>query len=90
MIFTDGTHLVSDESIEELTAFALEIGMREDWLQKNTKHPHYDLKGRMRNAARRAGAIPVRPRGVVMACALMSEGAHCRWTREDVLALRTG
>lgn len=43
MILTDGTHLVSDSSIEELHAFALNMGLRRHWFQVHRLHPHYDL-----------------------------------------------
>jgi len=44
-IFTDGVHLISDESLEELHAFAGRMGLRRCWFQggKHQRHPHYDL-----------------------------------------------
>ena len=44
MIFTDGVHLISDESLDELHAFAAAIGLKRVWFQ--TRPPgrhHYDL-----------------------------------------------
>jgi len=61
MILTDGTHLVSDESRQELHRFARYIGLQRDWFQ-NKEIPHYEFKSRrMRNRALRAGAKFVTP-----------------------------
>lgn len=44
MILTDGVHLISDESLEELHKFALKIGLKRCWFQGGSRrHPHYDL-----------------------------------------------
>lgn len=57
MIYTDGVHLISDQSIEELHVFAIRIGLKPSWFQNNPRHPHYDLLSmRMRARAVRAGA----------------------------------
>lgn len=61
MILTDGTHLVSDESMQEIHRFARYIGLQRKWFQ-NRNFPHYKLKSlRMRNRALRAGAKFVTP-----------------------------
>ncbi len=59
MIYTDGIHLISSESLEELHTFAVErIGLKRKWLHNSPRHPHYDL---MTDAAvdraLRAGAV---------------------------------
>ena len=36
-------HMVSDRSVEELHAFASEMGLRRGWFQGG-RHPHYDLR----------------------------------------------
>jgi len=62
MIMTDGTHLVSSESLDELHTFARTIGLRRGWFQ-NHRIPHYDLFGwRMLQKAMEAGAqmLPAR------------------------------
>jgi len=41
MIYTDGTHIISDASLEELHVFARKIGLKRQWFQ-NHRHPHYD------------------------------------------------
>ena len=47
MILTDGVHLISDRSLEELHAFALDIGLKRCWFQGGKRrHPHYDLTTR--------------------------------------------
>jgi hypothetical protein len=57
--FQDGSaHLISDESDEELHAFAATIGLKRRWFQKGSA-PHYDLSVRRYQAAIRAGAKPV-------------------------------
>lgn len=43
MIITDGVHLVSTESEEELHQFAHRMGLKHSWYQDNGRHPHYDL-----------------------------------------------
>jgi len=43
MIITDGIHLTSTESEEELHAFASKIGLKKEWYQCHPDHPHYDL-----------------------------------------------
>jgi hypothetical protein len=48
MILTDGTHLVSDESLEELHTFAKRLGLKLFWFQPG-RHPHYDLTTRRMN-----------------------------------------
>ena len=52
MILTDGTHLVSTDSEEELHRFAGRMGLRREWYQGHADHPHYDLT--TERAARRA------------------------------------
>jgi hypothetical protein len=50
-------HLTAD-SVGELNAFAVKIGMRKSWLQySNQEMPHYDLVASKRAAAVRNGAI---------------------------------
>jgi hypothetical protein len=43
MIYTDGTHVISDISLDELHAFAKLIGFKKEWFQDNKKYQHYDL-----------------------------------------------
>lgn len=43
MILTDGVHMMSDASLEELHAFASKIGLKRRWFQAHPLHPHYDL-----------------------------------------------
>lgn len=61
MIYTDGIHLVSDESVEELHEFAAKIGCQKWWfdhsIKKNPKHPHYNIWGVILKRALAAGAI---------------------------------
>lgn len=57
MIYTDGVHLISDTSTDELHEFAQKIGLRREWYQDHSRHPHYDLLSKKVKArALRAGA----------------------------------
>jgi hypothetical protein len=48
-------HLVSDTSLEELHAFAHELGLRREWFQQKSI-PHYDLTGAAYDRAVELGA----------------------------------
>ena len=43
MIFTDGIHLISDFSIDELHYFAQAIELKSHWFHSHPRHPHYDF-----------------------------------------------
>ncbi len=43
MILTDGVHLISDISLEELHDFVRRMGFRRPWYHDHPVHPHYDL-----------------------------------------------
>lgn len=58
MVVTDGTHLVSTD-LDELHAFAASIGLKREWFQDHTRHPHYDLFGCKVKQALEAGALEV-------------------------------
>ena len=45
MIWFDGIHMASDESIEELYAEANKIGLKKEWLH-NGRIPHFDVWGK--------------------------------------------
>lgn len=53
-------HMFPDGSIDELVRFAVRIGMKEKWLQKGRRGlVHFDLTKSRREAAIKAGAIPL-------------------------------
>ncbi len=58
MILVDKTgHMVSDSSLMELHQQAQKMGLKREWFQNHSKHPHYDLTTqRMRNKALMCGA----------------------------------
>ena len=56
-------HLIAD-SVEELIAFAEEIGMRREWFQPRSS-PHFDLTADGRETAIHNGAIPLSNREFV-------------------------
>ncbi|MDP8900849.1 MAG: DUF4031 domain-containing protein [Actinomycetota bacterium] len=57
-------HMVSDRSVEELHAFASEIGLRRRWFQGGPR-PHYDLRPSRRRVAVSKGAEEVGARELV-------------------------
>jgi hypothetical protein len=68
-IYTDGTHMVSDENLEELHSFAVEIGLKRHWFEGLRKgHPHYDLMKSKKELAIENGAILVSPKKIVKIC----------------------
>lgn len=58
MILTDGLHLVSDSSLDELHEFAASIGLKRCWYRRG----HYDLFGNKLSVAVAHGAKMVHPR----------------------------
>jgi len=68
-VFTDGVHLISDTSLDELHAFAKFMGLKRVWFQSNSRHPHYDLTTwRARCRAIIKGAVPTNSRVIVERC----------------------
>ena len=66
MLITDGVHLVSTESEEELHNFAGRLGLCRNWYQGDNDHPHYDLTSRSKiEKAVSMGARFVRPRDII-------------------------
>lgn len=66
MILTDGTHLISDTSEEELHEFWNYLGFKRSWFQDG-KYPHYDLT--TKNAYKKAlnaGAVQCPPRNIIL------------------------
>lgn len=54
-------HLTAD-SLAELHAFALSVGINRCWYHAHPRHPHYDITDPQRAAALLAGAIVVSSR----------------------------
>lgn len=52
----EACHLYAD-TVAELHAFAVRIGLNRSWFQDRADFPHYDLTGRIREVAVRGGAI---------------------------------
>ncbi|MCJ7527469.1 MAG: DUF4031 domain-containing protein [Methyloceanibacter sp.] len=57
-ILTDGLHLVSNSSLDELHEFAASIGLKRCWYRRG----HYDLFGNKLSVAVAHGAKTVHPR----------------------------
>lgn len=67
MIYTDGIHLVSDFSVDELHKFARAVGLKRSWFQNHERYPHYDLTtNRIRNRAVKMGAKVVSSRQLII------------------------
>ncbi len=63
-------HLATDGSIEELHAFALQIGIPRFAFHGHARHLHYDLRADGRARAVAAGAIEVSSKELVRRCFL--------------------
>lgn len=64
MILTDGHHLVSTKSLDELHSFARHVGLPPGWFQDH-RFPHYDICGRKREEVFRNRARIVTSRQLV-------------------------
>lgn len=42
MIYTDGVHLIAG-NLQELHIFAKSVGLKRQWFQERSHHPHYDI-----------------------------------------------
>lgn len=83
MIITDGIHLISDESIEELHKFAKKLGLKRSWFQDHKKHPHYDLTSiRMKEKAIKMGCVFIGSRDLVRLNRGRGNRGQTRGTRE--------
>ena len=76
------SHLISDESIAELLAFATALGLKSTWFQHNSPDslPHLDVTPGFRTRAIAAGAIPVDKYGFVAAVKRYRERNPGPWT----------
>ena len=77
-------HLASDASVDELHAFANDLGVRRLAFQDD----HYDVSSALRDAAVARGAIPVTSRALVAALrvsGLRVRGRRVRWREADPL-----
>lgn len=48
MIYCDGVHLISDQGVDHLHAYAQSIGIKRCWFHSSSSYPHYDLPKSMR------------------------------------------
>lgn len=65
MIYTDGIHMMSDESLEELHEFAKKIGLKRHRFHNHPRHPHYDLTKERERFAYLYGAKKVSSKSIV-------------------------
>lgn len=52
-------HHMTADSLEELHAFAAQVGIKSCWFHRGTRHPHYDVTTDQRAKAIAAGAEEV-------------------------------
>jgi hypothetical protein len=64
MVYTDKVHMVAD-NLGELHDFATRIGLRREWFQNHSRHPHYDLWGSRLKSALNRGAVVVNSKEIV-------------------------
>lgn len=85
-IYTDGIHMVSNESLNELHAFAEKIGLKRHWFEGLRKgHPHYDLMKSKKQLAIDNGAIVVNSKEIVKICRKLYE----TFTKSNRLKLKS-
>ena len=72
-------HLVA-ESLDELHAFAAQLGLQRRWFQERSFYPHYDVTVAVRTRALRIGAMDA-DRETIIAC--------CKLMRSELLQLRS-
>lgn len=48
MIYSDGIHLISDTSLEELHEFCSQNQIKKCWFHSSSKFPHYDIPKKKR------------------------------------------
>lgn len=63
-------HLVAD-SLEELHAFAAQLGLQRRWFQERSYYPHYDVTVSVRKRALRIGAVDANRETIIACCKLM-------------------
>jgi hypothetical protein len=59
---------LTEAGLEELHLFALQLGLRREWLHRHDGLPHYDLTPQLRDHALSLGAVPVPSREQVRRC----------------------
>jgi hypothetical protein len=88
-IYTDRTHLITTGHIEDLHAFAKNIGLKREWFQGNGKYPHYDLTTpRVSARAQTAGAILIKSKDSIRLLNGKLPGISFAWTTPAFIALQ--
>ncbi len=59
---------LTDRGLEELQSFALQLGLRLEWIHRHERLPHYDLTPPLRELALTLGAQSVSSREQVLRC----------------------
>ena len=59
------SHMISDESLEELHEMADSIGINRKWFQDKPNRPHYDISKAKKQLAIKLGATIVAEREIV-------------------------
>lgn len=61
-------HMMTDGNVDELHQMADKIGLKREWFQNNSQHPHYDLSRKYRYDAIQNGAIAVTSLEMIRKC----------------------
>lgn len=67
-IFKRGCCHMMSKDLERLHAVAAEIGLKREWFQAHSNHPHYDLTPKRRIMALKAGAVEISSREMLEIC----------------------
>jgi hypothetical protein len=65
LIYTDGVHVVSDTSEDELHDWAYKAGIKRCWFHRGSLHPHYDIPKSLRGTVAFPGVQVVDSRKIV-------------------------
>ena len=71
-------HMATDGCLEELHAFALQLGLKRSWFQNKPRHPHYDLRPSKRALAIQRGATAVESSELIKRCFHKAEQNNVR------------
>lgn len=59
MIYSDGIHIISDVSRQELDDFCQKIGIKKCWFHPSKRFPHYDIPMKMKDSFFQRSKLPL-------------------------------
>lgn len=71
MIYTDNIHLMG-ETVDEVHAFAKDIGLHRCWFENHPRHPHYDLINKKRTPLKDKEGVLFRDKAIAFGAMLVS------------------